>query len=338
VTRPLRVAVVGAGVMGRYHANVYSVLPDTELVGIVEPDARRRQEAGERYGCPVHADVAQLLAASHVDAASVAAPTSTHHALVRQLLSAGVHVLVEKPVATEVAQARDLARLSRETGLVLQVGHITRFFRAVERLRAEVRAPYLIEARRLTPNGRIRDVGVVLDLMIHDIDIVLGLVREPVVEVAVAGHTIGEGPHEDVCAAQVRFEGGCVARFLASRVAPDAERSLVVAEAHRTFRLDFAKEPHTEMAIYRPAPPERGPDANGGPTTAGTHVLVDRQVVFEDNPLRKELVHFVARIRGSTALIGTLEDDIRSLSLATDLLDRLRAHRLVAPPPAEGGR
>ncbi len=338
MTRPLRVAVVGAGVMGRYHANVYGVLPDTELVGIVEPDARRRREAGERYGCAVYADVDDLLGATQVDAASVAAPTSTHHPLVHQLLSAGVHVLVEKPVATEVAQARELAQLSRETGLVLQVGHITRFFRAVERLRAEVRAPYLIEARRLTPNGRIRDVGVVLDLMIHDIDIVLGLVPERVVEVAVAGHTLGDGPHEDVCAAQVRFEGGCVARFLASRVAPDAERSLVVAEARQTYRLDFAKEPHTEMAVYRPAPPEPGPDANGAPSSSGTHVLVDRQVIFEDNPLRKELVHFVARIRGSTAFIGTLEDDIRSLSLATELLDRLRSHRLVAPPTLGGGR
>jgi predicted dehydrogenase len=326
VTAPLRVAVVGVGVMGTYHANLYSVLPDTQLVGVVDPDPRRRREAEERYRCAVYPDVGALLAQVRVDAASVAAPTSTHHMLVRQLLTAGVHVLVEKPVATDVGQALDLARLSDETGLVLQVGHITRFFRAVERLRAEVRSPYLIEARRLTPNGRIRDVGVVLDLMIHDIDIVLGLVREPVVEVAVAGHTFGDGPHEDVCAAQVRFEGGCVARFLASRVAPDAERSLVVAEAHRTFRLDFAKEPHTEMAIFRPASPHT--DANG--EAAGTHVLVDRQVIYEDNPLRKELVHFVSRVRGTTAPIGTLADDIRSLSLAKDLLERLRSHRLSA--------
>jgi predicted dehydrogenase len=325
VTAPLRVAVVGAGVMGTYHANLYTVLPDTELVGIVDPDPKRRRDAEERYRCDVFADVDALLARVRIDAASVAAPTSTHYMLVRQLLTAGVHVLVEKPVATDVGQALELARLSAETGLVLQVGHITRFFRAVERLRAEVRSPYLIEARRLTPNGRIRDVGVVLDLMIHDIDIVLGLVREPVVEVAVAGHTFGDSSHEDVCAAQVRFEGGCVARFLASRVAPDAERSLVVAEAHRTFRLDFAKEPHTEMAIFRPAPSH--PYANGDPS-AGTHVLVDRQVIYEDNPLRKELAHFVSRVRGTTAPIGTLADDIRSLSLAKDLLDRLRSHRL----------
>ncbi|MFO8151436.1 MAG: Gfo/Idh/MocA family oxidoreductase [Trueperaceae bacterium] len=332
---PLRVAVVGAGVMGRHHANVYRLLPDVELVGLVEPDARRRQEAEQQFGCPVYPDTESLLAFTRVDAASLAAPTTVHHTITERLLVAGVHVLVEKPVATRVDDAQRLAAMSRARGLVLQVGHITRFFRAIERLRAEVGQPYLIEARRLTPNGRIQDVGVVLDLMIHDIDIVLGLVRQPVVDVAVAAHTVGAGPHEDVCAAQVRFADGCVARFLASRVAPDAERSLVVADAQRTFRLDFAKDPHTEMTVYRPAPTEATDRHAAGADTAleedlaagaggmASHILVDRHVVFEDNPLKKQLAHFITRIRGGTDPIGTLEDDIRSLSLAQDLLVRL---------------
>lgn len=331
---PLRVAVIGAGVMGRHHANVYRLLPDVELVALVEPDARRRQEAEQQFGCPVYPDSLTLLASTRFDAASLAAPTTVHHTITQSLLEAGVHVLVEKPVATRVDDARRLAAMSRDRGLVLQVGHITRFFRAIERLRAEVGRPYLIEARRLTPNGRIQDVGVVLDLMIHDIDIVLGLVRQPVVDVAVAGHTVGAGRHEDVCAAQVRFADGCVARFLASRVAPDAERSLVVADAHRTFRLDFAKDPHTEMTVYRPAPAEAaerradGDDAHDEDFAVGaggiaSHILVDRHVVFEDNPLRKQLAHFITRIRGGADPIGTLEDDIRSLSLAQELLVRL---------------
>lgn len=338
----LRVAVIGAGVMGRHHANVYRLVPGVELVGIVEPDERRRHEAALQFGCPVHEDLATLLATTRLDAASVAAPTTVHHPLTATLLEAGVHVLVEKPVATRVEDAVALARTSRDRGLVLQVGHITRFFRAVERLRAEVERPYLIEARRLSPNGRIQDVGVVLDLMIHDIDIVLGLVRQRVVDVAVAGHVVGRGPHEDVCAAQVRFANGCVARFLASRVAPDAERSLVVAEPHRTYRLDFAKEPHTEMTIFRPAPGDAGlPGAaahEAGDRGYGSHVVVDRHVVFEDNPLRKQLAHFVARIRGASSPVGTLEEDIRSLALAQDLLQRLRAQgseagAVAAAPP-----
>ncbi|MBA2668719.1 MAG: Gfo/Idh/MocA family oxidoreductase [Trueperaceae bacterium] len=314
-----RVAVVGAGVMGRYHASVYTALPSASLVAMVDPDPDARTYAAAQYGCDVFESVDAMLGAVDVEAASVAAPTSLHHRIATQMLEAGIHILVEKPVATEVGQARELAALSRLRGKVMQVGHITRFYRAVQLLKREVTRPYLIEARRLTPNTRIKDVGVILDLMIHDIDIVLGLVKAPVADVCVAGHALNGSRHEDVAAAQITFTDGCIARFLASRVAPDAERSLVVAEANQTFRLDFAREPHTEIAIYRPQPSAGN----------GNHVHVDRHVVFEDNPLRKELEHFLARIRNAAPPIGTLEDDLRSLTLATDLLARLAGSRAV---------
>jgi predicted dehydrogenase len=326
VTERTRVAVIGAGVMGRHHANVYAALPSAKLVAVVDPDGAARDYAASQYGCAVFESVEAMLAATTVEAASVAAPTSLHYAVSTRLLEAGVHILVEKPVATDVAQARELAALSRLRGRVMQVGHITRFYRAVQLLRREVTRPYLIEARRLTPNTRIKDVGVILDLMIHDIDIVLGLVSSSVAEVTVAGHALNGSVHEDVAAAQITFADGCIARFLASRVAPDAERSLVVAEANQTFRLDFAREPHTEIAIYRPQP-------SAG---EGNHVQVDRHVVFEDNPLRKELEHFLARIRKAESPIGTLEDDLRSLTLATDLMARLRATGRQATFPAAG--
>jgi len=257
MSEPLSVAVVGFGVMGRHHANVYAALPGVDLVAVVEPDAIRRSAAAELYGCATFADLEGLLAAGRMDAASVASPTSTHHALTSRLLSSGIHVLVEKPVATQVSEARGLAALSRRHGVVMQVGHITRFYKAVQQLRREVRRPYLIEARRLTPTARIRDVGVILDLMIHDIDIVLGLVDSPVADVSVAGHALNGTPFEDVAAAQITFANGCIARFLASRVAPDAERSLVVAEAERTYRLDFG-------------PPR---DLRGQPAAQGTRAL-----------------------------------------------------------------
>jgi predicted dehydrogenase len=325
----LRVAVVGAGVMGRHHANVYRSLPEAELVAIVEPDVGRRSAAERDFACAVYPDVDAMLAAIRIDVASVAAPTSLHHVLTEQLLTADVHVLVEKPVATRVADAERLARISSERGRVLQVGHITRFFRAVERLRAEVRQPYLIDARRLSPTNRVQDVGVVLDLMIHDIDIVLGLVAQPVVEIAVAGRWFSAGEHEDVCAAQVRFADGCVARFLASRVAPDAERSLVVAEAEQSYRLDFAKDPHTEMTIYRPAPSKVGEASLNGGNGQSSRILVDRHVVFEDNPLKKQIQHFIERIHGRAEPIGTLGNDIGSLALAQELLGRLAEQRKI---------
>ena len=312
--RRVDVAVVGAGVMGKYHANIYAALPDTNLVAVVDPLPERRLDAQRTYGCEGYATIQELLDERHIDAASVAAPTSRHYPISRHLLLSGKHVLVEKPVATDVDQARELARLSSERGLVLQVGHITRFYKAVQLLRERVKAPYLIEARRLVSSARIKDVGVILDLMIHDIDIVLGLVPAPVDEVSVAGHILNGSPHEDVAAAQITFGNGCIARFVASRVAPNPERSLVIAESHQTLRLDFSREPHTEMVIFRPSREEA--------ETSPVHM--DRHMVHEDNPLQKELKHFVARIANRAEPIGTLDDDIRSLELATRLMRQLR--------------
>ncbi|HZJ09129.1 MAG TPA: Gfo/Idh/MocA family oxidoreductase [Trueperaceae bacterium] len=311
----VRVAVVGAGVMGRYHAMNYLALPRAKLVGIVDPSAERRAAAHEEFGCDVFGSVDELLLSRRVDAVSVAVPTSLHYQVAKQLLLSGVHVLVEKPVATDVGQARELAELSRSLGLVLQVGHITRFYQSVEKLRHVVKAPYLIEARRLVPSTRVKDVGVILDLMIHDIDIVLGLVPDRVLSASAVGHALNGSPHEDVAAAQVVFENGCIARLLASRVAPDAERSLLVAERHQTIRVDFAKEPYTEIAIYK---------SPAGPTSPG-HVQLDRHVLHEENPLQKELGHFIARQLGEASPIGTLNDDLRSLGLASRLQESMLA-------------
>lgn len=315
MVKRLKVAVVGFGVMGKHHAGVYAALPHTDLVAVVDPSPERRAEAAQRFAVATYPDVATLLRAERPDAASVAAPTSHHGPLTEQLLSAGVHVMVEKPVARSVAEAEKMAALSRHLGLILQVGHITRFYQAVELLGERIREPYLIEARRLSPNARIQDVGVILDLMIHDIDIVLGIVPYPIRSLHVSGHVLGRTGFEDVAAAQITFENGCIARFLASRVAPDAERTLVVAERSQTLRVDFGKEPHTEVSVYRPVAEGAGHSES----------RMDRLIVHEDNPLRRELEHFLARIRRKTPPIGTLDDDLRSLQLATQLITELHA-------------
>lgn len=311
----LKVAVVGFGVMGKNHAGVYAALPYTDLVAVVDPSPERRAEAAQRFAVATYPDVTALLREHTLDAVSVAAPTSYHGSLTEQLLNAGAHVMVEKPVASSVAEAEQMAALSRRLGLILQVGHITRFYQAVELLGERIREPYLIEARRLSPNARIQDVGVILDLMIHDIDIVLGIVPYPIRSLHVSGHVLGRTGHEDVAAAQIIFENGCIARFLASRVAPDAERTLVVAERSQTLRVDFGKEPHTEVSVYRPVAEGAGHSES----------RMDRLIVHEDNPLRRELEHFLARIRRSAPPIGTLDDDLRSLQLATQLVTELHA-------------
>lgn len=303
--------------MGKYHAAIYASLPQAELVALVDPDPDRRAEVATSFGCLCFPDVPAMLAGVQVDAASVAAPTALHYHLSRALLEAGVHVLVEKPVATDVQQALSLMELSHGLGRILQVGHITRFYRAVHELSDQVKNPYLIEARRLTPSARIKDVGVILDLMIHDIDIILRIVKGPVQSVSVAGHMLNGSPFEDVAAAQIVFDSGCIARLLASRVAPDQERSLVVSEPKQTMRLDFAREPHTEVTVYNMQ------SANGH------GARIDRHTVQEDNPLRMELEHFLARINRAAEPIGTLEDDIRSLELATRLLSSMELRRPV---------
>ncbi len=311
--------MVGAGVMGRHHATNYMTLPQVRLVAMVDVDPGKRAEAQKTYGCATYATAEEMLASEAIDAASVAVPTSLHFAVTRLLLDAGVHVLVEKPVATEVAQATALAQLSGERGLVLQVGHITRFYGAVQMLAREVKEPYLIEARRLSPSQRVKDVGVVLDLMIHDIDILLGLVHSPVVDVAAAGLPLNGSPLEDLAATQITFENGCVARLLASRVSPDPERTMLIIERDKMVRIDFAKEPYSEVQFFR----------SPNPANSTGHVTLDRHLVYDENPLRKELEHFLARIGRKADPIGTLADDMRSLQLATRILAAMRNPRLV---------
>ena len=312
----IKVAVVGFGVMGQYHANNYAGMPQARLVAAVDPDPAKRQLAEQRFGIRSWATVEELLANEEVTAVSVAAPTSRHFEASSQLLRHGVHVLVEKPLAPTVEQASQLVDLSRDRGLVLQVGHITRFYEAVHRLNETVTSPYLIEARRTTPHTRIRDVGVVLDLMIHDIDILLKLVPAGISSVSVAGHALDGNGFEDVAAAQLVFDNGCIARLLASRAAYTVERSLTVVERDQMVTVDFSRDPHTEVAIHRPA---------GG---SGGSVQVERFEVEEDNPLRRELAHFLARISHAEAPIGTAEDDLRSLAVATRLLEHMKVARL----------
>ena len=311
----LNVAVIGFGVMGGYHANVYAALPHTNLVAVVDPSIDRQIIASSEHDIPAYNTIDEMLANHAVQAVSIASPTSLHYSLTKYCLQQGLHVLVEKPVATNTDHARELIELSRDSGLILQVGHITRFYKAVQLLKDRVYAPYFIEARRLSPNARVQDVGVILDLMIHDIDIVLGIVPFEIAELTISGHMLSGTDSEDVAAAQVVFENGCIARFLASRISPVSERSFVISEEQQSFRLDFGKEPHTEVAVYKSHSDELG----------SNQVQVNKTNVLETNPLRSELEHFLDRIHQDNIIpIGTLEDDLRSLSLATTFIKELQ--------------
>ena len=243
----MRVAVAGAGAFGRNHLRVYRELETAGagvgLVAAVEPNEARAAEAAAEYGIPVFATVDKLLAADlKLDAASVAVPTVHHHAVASPLLDAGLDLLVEKPLAATLAEADDLLARAAKAGRVLQPGHLERFNPAVLAIAPTLRRPMFFEAHRLSVfTPRALDVDVVLDLMIHDLDIVLTFARSPVREVRAVGLPI-LSPKVDIANVRVEFESGCVANFTASRVSTERVRKLRFFEPRQYVSIDYARQ------------------------------------------------------------------------------------------------
>jgi predicted dehydrogenase len=249
----LRVAVAGTGAFGRNHLRVYRELQQAnagvELAAAVEPDPGRAAEVEAQYGIPVFATAQELLKTGpRIDAASVAVPTIHHHAVAAQLLDAGLDVLVEKPICASLAEADDLVDRAEKASRILQVGHLERFNPAVMAVQPRLKRPMFFEAHRLsifTP--RSLDVDVVLDLMIHDLDIVLTFANSPVREVRAVGLPI-LSPKVDIANVRVEFESGCVANFTASRVSTERVRKLRFFEPRQYVSIDYARR---ELLVIR---------------------------------------------------------------------------------------
>ncbi|MCC6906543.1 MAG: Gfo/Idh/MocA family oxidoreductase [Phycisphaerales bacterium] len=239
---PLRVGVVGVGRMGRHHARIYSQMPEVRLVGVVDADANRCTAIASEYGAAAFGDTGELIAAG-VDAVTVAVPTQYHLRVAEPLLRAGVACLIEKPLAPDVDQARRLADLADATGTILQVGHIERYNPAVRALASQDNlVPRFIEVHRVSPmTFRSVDVGVVLDIMIHDLDVLLMLTGcEPHRVQASAVAVLGAA--EDVCNARLEFPIGCVANVTASRLALKTERKIRIVADDAYVSIDFARK------------------------------------------------------------------------------------------------
>ncbi|MBN2232134.1 MAG: Gfo/Idh/MocA family oxidoreductase [Deltaproteobacteria bacterium] len=238
MTAKLKVGVVGVGHLGQYHAQKYAGLPDTDLVGVVDADPGRAAEIAGRYGTRVFTDLPSLLAA--VDAVSVAVPTSDHFRVGSLALEAGVHVLLEKPIAATPDEAERLVALAAARALVLQIGHLERFNPAFTAAVEEIREPRFIEVHRLSPfTFRSVDIDVVLDLMIHDLDLVLSLVRSPIREVFAVGVPV-LSERVDIANVRLHFVDGTVCNLTASRVSLNRERKLRVFQLDSYFSVDFA--------------------------------------------------------------------------------------------------
>lgn len=297
----LRLGVIGLGQWGRHHARVFASLPDVALVGVADLDPREIEAAETRYGTRGYLDYRELI--GRVDAVSVVVPTIAHYGVARDFLDAGVHVLLEKPMTATVEEAERLLALNGRRRTVMLVGHVERFKPVVQHLRDVVREPLFIQARRVRPfdGGRVMDVGVVLDLMIHDIDIVLSLVREPVVEISGVGVRV-HNSHEDLAVAHLTMEGGCRVTLTASRVAAVKAVDMEITTPDRAIHLDFLREVISIRHFN------------------GEH---QRFVLDGEEPLRAELSHFVACVRGEERPKVSAEDGCQALEVTYRLLRHL---------------
>ncbi len=235
--KPIRIAVVGAGHLGRFHTRILSALSQYQLVGVVDPVESACKALADQYTVESHTTCEKLY--GRIDAAVVAAPTQFHHAIAMDLLSRGVHLLVEKPLAANHADATDLVDAAKAQRAVLQVGHVERFNPAWSAMVPYIREPKYIEGvRRGGYTFRSTDIGVVLDLMIHDIDLVLSIVQSPVRSVDALGMAVF-GPHEDIAQARITFENGCVANLSASRASHSPARTMQLWSQRGFASLDF---------------------------------------------------------------------------------------------------
>jgi predicted dehydrogenase len=307
---PIRVAVVGCGHFGRFHAEKYAALPDVELVAVVDCELAAAQRLAERCGALALSDPAGL--EGRVDAASVAVPTGAHCAVASGLLEAGLHVLVEKPIAASLAEADALIALAAARGRVLQVGHLERFNAALLALADVLDRPLFVESHRIAPfKARGTDVDVVLDLMIHDIDLIQLLVGRPLAAVDAVGVPVLSG-HDDIANARLRFEGGCVANVTASRVAFKSERRMRLFQRDAYISIDFSAG---SAAIARRDPAATGPVPG---------VALEQRDLGANDALMQEIEAFLSAIRGERPVAVSGEDGRRALETALAIKAALR--------------
>jgi len=304
----IRTAVIGVGYLGRFHAQKYAQMEGVDLVGVMDISPERAQNVAKEVGTDAYTDIHEI--AGKVDAASVVVPTIHHHEVAKILFSHGIHCMIEKPISATVEEADELISLAKEQGLILQVGHLERFNPAIKVLEAKVTHPLFIEAHRLSGfKDRATDVDVVLDLMIHDLEIILALVDSPLKEIRAVGVPVLT-PKVDIANTRLIFENGCTANLTASRISLQDMRRIRVFQPGAYISADCAER--KSLVVTR--------DLSAGPMTAirpefrtheGTDMLYD------------ELESFVRAVQGLEKPKVTGELGRRALKLALDINARI---------------
>jgi len=308
---PVRTAVIGVGYLGRFHAQKYAQLEGSKLIGVVDQNHQAAQAVGAELGVPALNDYRELL--GKVDAVSLAVPTPLHHAIGRELLDSGIHVLIEKPIATTTQEAQELIDIARKRQCVLQVGHLERFNPAIVAAVARLKTPRFVESHRLAPfKQRGTDVSVVLDLMIHDIDLIQELVGQPIESIDAIGSSVFSG-EIDIVNARLRFKGGCVANTTASRISLKQERKIRIFQDDAYLSIDMQqkilsviRKKDTAAAVETPA-----------------QVSIEEESFEQGDALRDEIAAFLNAVRTKTEPVVSGEDGLRALETAIRITEQV---------------
>ena len=315
----LKIGVAGAGHMGRYHINTLATVNNVSFNAICDINEETVAKLSEQYGVKGFTDYKKFL--SSVDAVIIAVPTYLHYKFASEAMENGKHVLLEKPMTKTVYFAEKLVNLAEKKNLFLQVGHVERFNAAVQELQNIVKKPYLIQAQRMGPRSRIKDVGVVLDLMIHDIDIVLSIAQSEIADITAYGKRI-YSDFEDVATASLCFENGVLANITACRVSEYKSRTLSITQEgafvflnYDTQEITITRQPQTEYIVLKEELKYKQDN------------LVERVFVHKDNALRLEQIHFFECINEDREPIRKPEADIAALKIAKEIINKIHLGR-----------
>jgi predicted dehydrogenase len=316
--------VIGVGAFGRNHARVYHQLAQegeaVRLAGVVDSDLPRADVVAKEFGCRSFGSIQQLTTThSEIQAASIAVPTIQHLEVSSALMEAGIDVLIEKPVAASLAQAEELIAMAQRLGRIAQVGHLERFNPAVRATVPLVTQPMFFEVHRLSVfSPRSLDVDVVLDLMIHDLDVVLSFVNAPVKEIRAVGLAILSGK-VDIANVRMEFDSGCVANFTASRVSTERVRKLRFFQPRQYISVDYSRQDVLAFSIG-------GEGEASGMPSVNPQIKVSKPPVTAEEPLHAELKAFLASVRRRSKPLVSLEDGRRALAVALDIVAAIREH------------
>lgn len=309
----IRVGVVGVGHLGQHHARIYSASKQAKLVGVVDLDQKRAQGIGHRYHTQAYTDYSRLV--DQVDAVSIVVPTSMHYEVAKDFLNWGVDVLVEKPFTTTLAEAEELTEIAKKRQLILQVGHSERFNPAITALNEHVKYPLFIEAHRLGPFvARGLDVDVILDLMIHDLDIIQAIVPSPIKQIHASGIPV-LSRQIDIATTRLEFENGCVANITCSRVSTEQMRRLRIFQESQYLVVDYLNQ---ELTSYKLAP-EPNPEENKRSLALKTNKVP----TIPQEPLKAELNAFLECVKDRSRPIVSGAEGHRALKLALAILEQI---------------